>query len=50
MKRILDCQASDFRGMTRQELLQAISGGEGRTIAIRGIRHTYRRMAGSVNR
>ena len=33
MKRILDCQASDFRGMTRQELLQAIAGSEGRTIA-----------------
>lgn len=33
MKRILDCQASDFREMSRQELLHAIASGEGRTIA-----------------
>ena len=33
MKRILDCQASDFRHMTREELLHAIAHGEGRTIA-----------------
>ena len=33
MKRILDCQSSDFRNMTRQELLDAIAGSEGRTIA-----------------
>ncbi len=33
MKRILDCQASDFRNMSRQELLDAISGSEGRTVA-----------------
>ena len=33
MKRILDCQSSDFRSMTRQELLDAIAGSEGRTIA-----------------
>ena len=33
MKRILDCQASDFRSMSRQELLAAIGGAEGRTIA-----------------
>ena len=33
MKRILDCQSSDFRKMTRQELLDAIAGSEGRTIA-----------------
>jgi putative N-acetylmannosamine-6-phosphate epimerase len=33
MKRILDCQASDFRDMTRKELLAAIAGSEGRTIA-----------------
>ena len=33
MKRILDCQSSDFRNMTREELLEAIAGSEGRTIA-----------------
>ncbi len=33
MKRILDCQSSDFQKMTRQELLGAIAGSEGRTIA-----------------
>jgi len=33
MKRILDCQSSDFANMTRQELLAAIAGSEGRTIA-----------------
>lgn len=33
MKRILDCQASDFRDMTKEELLAAIAGAEGRTIA-----------------
>ena len=33
MKRILDCQSSDFRSMSRQELLDAIAGSEGRTIA-----------------
>ncbi|MCI6553117.1 MAG: haloacid dehalogenase-like hydrolase [Lachnospiraceae bacterium] len=33
MKRILDCHASDFRKMTKEELLQAIAGSEGRTIA-----------------
>ena len=27
MKRILDCQASDFRQMSRQDLLDAIAGG-----------------------
>ena len=32
MKRILDCQSSDFRRMTRQELLDAIAGSEGRTV------------------
>ena len=32
MKRILDCQSSDFLTMSRQELLDAIAGGEGRTI------------------
>ena len=32
MKRILDCQSSDFRQMTRQELLAAIAGSEGRTV------------------
>ena len=33
MKRILDCQSSDFQNMGRQELLDAIAGSEGRTIA-----------------
>ena len=33
MKRILDCQASDFQNMTKEELLYAIASGEGRTIA-----------------
>ena len=33
MKRILDCQSSDFKNMTRKELLAAIAGSEGRTIA-----------------
>ena len=33
MKRILDCQASDFKAMNREELLAAIGGAEGRTIA-----------------
>ena len=33
MKRILDCQASDFRSMSRDALLAAIAGAEGRTIA-----------------
>ncbi len=33
MKRILDCHASDFLNMTKEELLYAIAAGEGRTIA-----------------
>ena len=33
MKRILDCQGSDFRSISRQDLLDAIAGSEGRTIA-----------------
>jgi len=33
MKRILDCHASDFFNMTKDELLYAIAAGEGRTIA-----------------
>lgn len=33
MKRILDCQGSDFRSMDRRALLDAIGGAEGRTIA-----------------
>ena len=33
MKRILDCQSSDLRSMSRQELLDAIAGSEGRTVA-----------------
>ncbi len=33
MKRILDCQASDFGAMDKASLLAAIGGAEGRTIA-----------------
>ena len=33
MKRILDCQSSDFAKMSRDELLAAIAGSEGRTIS-----------------
>ena len=33
MKRMLDCQGSDFADITREELLGAIAGAEGRTIA-----------------
>lgn len=33
MKRILDCQNSDFKTMDKKALLGAISGSEGRTIA-----------------
>ena len=33
MKRILDCQSSDFRNISRQALLDAIAGSEGRTVA-----------------
>ena len=33
MKRILDCQSSDFAKMTSKELLESIAGSEGRTIA-----------------
>lgn len=33
MKRILDCHASDFKNMTKDELLYAIAAGEGRSIA-----------------
>jgi len=33
MKRILDCQSSDFAAMSRDELLAAIAGSEVRTIA-----------------
>ena len=33
MKRILDCQSSDFRDMSREDLLNAIAGSEGRTVA-----------------
>lgn len=32
LKRILDCRASDFKKMTKQELKQAILASEGRTI------------------
>ncbi len=33
MKRILDCQSSDFLKMERDELVAAIAGAEGRTVA-----------------
>ena len=33
MKRILDCQSSDFRDISREDLLSAIGSSEGRTIA-----------------
>ncbi len=33
MKRILDCQSSDFSDISRKDLLAAIAGSEGRTIA-----------------
>jgi len=33
MKRMLDCQSSDFRSMDRASLLAAIAGAEGRTVA-----------------
>lgn len=33
MKRILDCQSSDFRAMNKESLIAAIAGAEGRTIA-----------------
>ena len=33
MKRIMDCQRSDFMQMSRMDLLAAIAGSEGRTIA-----------------
>ena len=33
MKRILDCQSSDFASMSRDDLLRSIAGSEGRTIA-----------------
>lgn len=33
MKRILDCHASDFAKMSKEELLHAIAAGEGRTVA-----------------
>ncbi len=33
MKRILDCHASDFEKMGKEELLHAIATGEGRTVA-----------------
>lgn len=37
MKRILDCTASDFAKMTKQELLASIAESEGRTIACESI-------------
>lgn len=37
MKRLLDCQASDFRTMNKEELLYAIAHAEGRAIACESI-------------
>lgn len=60
MKRLLNMTASELTHLSKSELIEAIAGSEGRimaaetimacSIAIRGIRHTYRRMAQSVNR
>ena len=47
MKRILDCRSSDFLRMTRQELLDAIAGSEGRTLACETI-GTIMPMLGDV--
>ena len=46
-KRILDCTASDFEKMTKQELLEAIAAGEGRTVACETIGN-IRPMLGDV--
>ena len=46
-KRILDCTASDFGKMTKQELLEAIAAGEGRTVACETIGN-IRPMLGDV--
>lgn len=47
MKRLLDCNASDFKNMTKQELLASIAASEGRTIACETI-GCVRPMLGDV--
>jgi len=47
MKRILDCHASDFASMTPRELLAAIAGSEGRTIACETV-GVYQPMLGDL--
>ena len=37
MKRLLDCTASDFRTMNKEELLASIAGSEGRVRACESI-------------
>ena len=37
MKRLLDCTASDFRTMNKEELLASIAGSEGRVLACESI-------------
>ena len=47
MKRILDCHASDFRNMTKDELLYAMGSAEGRTIACETV-GVYMPMLGDI--
>ena len=47
VKRLLDCNASDFKNMTKQELLASIAASEGRTIACETI-GCVRPMLGDV--
>ena len=47
MKRILDCHASDFASMTKQELLYAMGSAEGRTIACETV-GVYMPMLGDI--
>ena len=47
MKRILDCRASDFSSMTKQELLYAMGSAEGRTIACETV-GVYMPMLGDI--
>ena len=49
MKRILDCQSSDFHALSRQELLNAIAGGEGRTIVCETIGTTMPMLGDITN-
>ena len=47
MKRIIDCRASDFLNMTRQDLLEAIASCEGRTVCCETV-GSYQPMLGDV--